>query len=287
MKIGMIGLGNMGAPMCRNLAKVEGFAVSAFDINPAAAAALADAGVEAVAEMPALIAGSDVVITSLPTPGHVETVALGINGIAAHARRGTVLIDLSTSSPRVSRKVADGLRPAGVDMLEAPVTGGVPRAEDGSLTIMVAGDEAVFERHRAIFAALSAKSVHIGAIGTASVTKLLNNMMLLSGVTLAAEALAIAEMAGVDRQKFVEIVSAGSGNSFGFGVLASGKPSRFALDLAYKDLRLAIDLEEEFGVSGLIAAASLDVLRRARQRGMGANDLVEIGKLYEREAVRP
>jgi 3-hydroxyisobutyrate dehydrogenase-like beta-hydroxyacid dehydrogenase len=145
MKVGFIGVGNMGGPMCRNIIRNTNHDVVVFDLNPAAIRACTDLGATAGTSVAQVASGCDVVFTSLPMPRNVEEVALGPGGIAESAKPGAVYIDLSTNAPATARRVNEGMREKGIQMLEAPVSGGVPRATDGSIVIMVGGDATVFD----------------------------------------------------------------------------------------------------------------------------------------------
>lgn len=287
MRIGFIGLGNMGGPMCRNLIRNVNHEVVVHDLNPSAVAACTALGATRAASLADLAARCEVIFTSLPKPQDVEAVALGEGGIAAHAAPGTVLFDLSTNSPAVVRRLQAALAEKGVTLLDSPVTGGVARAEDASIVVMVGGDVAAFEAHRGLLAAFSGRVVHVGPVGSASVAKLVNNMLALCGIALAAEGMMVGAMAGVDLGKLVEIISNGSGDSVAFRSLAArgltgAFEAGFALDLAYKDLGLAVELEAEHGIPGVIAPQVLNLMRMGRAMGLGGKDTVAMLQVYER-----
>jgi 3-hydroxyisobutyrate dehydrogenase-like beta-hydroxyacid dehydrogenase len=287
MKIGYIGLGNMGGPMCRNLIKGVNHQVVVHDLNAEAVATCVAAGGTAASSLAALAAECDVVFTSLPTPRHVEAVVLGEGGIAANARPGTVYIDLSTNAPAMVKRLSAELAGRGIAMLDSPVTGGVARAEAGTIVVMAGGDEAVFEANRALLAAFSGTVVHVGPIGTASVAKLINNMLAFCNAAAAMEGLTIGAMAGIDMQKLFGIITNGSGDSAAIRNLANralaGKfEASFALDLAYKDLGLAVDLAAEHGVPGMIAPQVLNLMRMARGLGLGSQDSSASLQVYEK-----
>jgi 3-hydroxyisobutyrate dehydrogenase-like beta-hydroxyacid dehydrogenase len=287
MKIGYIGLGNMGGPMCRNLIKGVNHQVVVHDLNAEAVATCVAVGGTAASSLAALAAESDVIFTSLPTPRHVEAVVMGEGGIAAHAKPGTVFIDLSTNAPAMVKRLSAELATRGIAMLDSPVTGGVQRAEAGTIVVMAGGDESVFETHRALLAAFSGTVVHVGPIGSASVAKLINNMLAFSNAAAAMEGLTMGAMAGIDMQKLFNIITNGSGDSSAIRNLAgralAGKfEANFALDLAYKDLSLAVDLAAEHGVPGMIAPQVLNLMRMARGLGLGSEDSSTSLKVYEK-----
>lgn len=286
MKVGFIGVGSMGGPMSRNLVSKSNHEVTVFDLNAKAIDACVAVGARRGAGVAEVAKNSEVVMLSLPTPKHVEQVVLGPGGIAASAKPGTVLIDFSTNSPGLMKTVAAKLAEKGVTLVEAPVTGGVIKATDGTLTIICGGDEAVVDRQRPLLAAIGALVVYTGPHGSASVAKLVNNMLSLCNSAVAIEGMMIAKMAGVDLSRIVEVITNGSGFSNSFrgitGRALKGKfePS-FALDLAYKDMSLAIDLATEHGVPGMVAPQVLNLMRMARGLGLGPDDSSSVLKVYE------
>lgn len=287
MKVGFIGVGNMGGPMCRNIVKNSNHEVVVFDLDAAAVKSCTDLGATLGASVADVAARCDVVITSLPMPKIVEEVALGERGIAAHAKPGTVYIDLSTNSASVAKRVAAGMAAKGIRMLEAPVSGGVPRAVDGSIVIMVGGDEDLCDAQRPLFSSFSAEVVHVGEVGMGSVAKLINNMLAFCNMSAAAEALMMGAKSGIDLKKLDQVISNASGNSASYRSIAAKafagnfKPA-FALDLAHKDLRLALELADELGVPGMIAPQVLNLMRMARGMGMGGDDCASVIRVYEK-----
>jgi 3-hydroxyisobutyrate dehydrogenase-like beta-hydroxyacid dehydrogenase len=286
MKIGFIGVGAMGGPMSRNIVSKTNHEVTVFDLNPAAMEACIKAGAKRGASVAEVAAGSEVVMLSLPTPKHVEAVIAGPGGVAENAKAGSVVIDLSTNSPGVMKRLGELLSTKSISLIEAPVTGGVIKATDGTLTIIAGGDEAVVDKQRPLLSSIGALVVHTGPHGSASVAKLINNMLALCNSAVAAEGMMMAKMSGVDLGKIVEVISNGSGNSQAFrgvtGRALQGKfePS-FALDLAYKDLGLAVDLATEHGVPGMVAPQVLNLMRMARGLGFGPDDSTSVIKVYE------
>jgi 2-hydroxy-3-oxopropionate reductase len=286
MKVGFIGVGNMGGPMCRNIIRNTNHDVVVFDLNPAAVAACTTLGATAGASVEAVASACDVVLTSLPMPRDVEAVALGPAGIAASARPNSVYIDLSTNSPATARRLSEGMRARGIQMLEAPVSGGVPRATDGTIVIMVGGEAGVFDAQLPLLRSFSGEVIHVGEIGMGSVAKLVNNMLAFCNSAAAAEALMIGAMAGIDLRRLQQVISNASGNSAAFRNLSDKAFKRefaasFALDLAHKDLRLALELADELGVPGMIAPQVMNLMRLARARGMGGDDSSSLIRVYE------
>jgi 3-hydroxyisobutyrate dehydrogenase-like beta-hydroxyacid dehydrogenase len=269
--------------MCRNIIKNTNHEVVVFDLDPAAVKRCTDLGASSVADV---AKRCDVVITSLPIPRIVEEVALGPNGIAENAKPGTVYIDLSTNAPSTARRLAEGTRAKGIGMLEAPVSGGVARATDGSIVIMVGGDSATFESQLPLLKSFSGEVIHVGEVGFGSVAKLINNMLAFCNSAAAAEALMMGKRAGIDMKKLDAVIRNASGDSTGYRnmatkALAGNFNATFALDLAHKDLRLAMELADEVGVPGLIAPQVLNLMRMARGMGLGGMDSTSIMRVYE------
>lgn len=286
MKVGFIGVGNMGGPMCRNIIRNTNHEVTVFDLNPAAMEACTTLGAAGGSSVAGVSGSCDVVFTSLPMPQHVEEVTLGPNGVAASARAGTVLIDLSTNSPATARKVHEGVSAKGIGMLEAPVSGGVPRATDGTIVIMVGGDQAVFEAQLPLLKSFSKEVIHVGPIGMGSVAKLCNNMLSFCNAAAASEALMLGAMAGIDVHKLYDVICNASGNSDSFRNLGKKAFARnfkpgFALDLAHKDLRLALQMADEVGLPGMIAPQVMNLMRIARINGWGVDDSGSVLRVYE------
>jgi 3-hydroxyisobutyrate dehydrogenase-like beta-hydroxyacid dehydrogenase len=284
MKVGFIGVGNMGGPMCRNIIRNTNHEVIVFDLNPDAMKVCTDLGASAGGSVADVASRCDVVITSLPMPRHVEEVAATIG---ANAKPGTVYIDLSTNSVACAKRVHAALAAKGIPMLEAPVSGGVPRAVDGTIVIMVGGDEKIFEAQRPLLASFSKEIVHVGAVGFGSVAKLVNNMLAFCNMAAAAEALMLGKMAGIDLNKLHQVITNASGFSSAYNSLATKafkgdfKPA-FALDLAHKDLRLALELADETGMAGMIAPQVMTIMRMARAAGLGVADTTAMIQVYEK-----
>jgi 3-hydroxyisobutyrate dehydrogenase-like beta-hydroxyacid dehydrogenase len=286
MKVGFIGVGNMGGPMCRNIIRNTNHEVIVFDLSPDAVKECTDLGASAGGSVADVAARCDVVITSLPIPRIVEEVALGAGGIAENARPGTVHIDLSTNSPATAKRVAEGMRAKGIQMLEAPVSGGTSRAKDGTIVIMVGGDAAVFEQQLPLLKSFSGEVIHLGEIGFGSTAKLINNMLAFCNSAAAAEALMIGKRSGIDLHKLDAVIRNASGMSSGYAnmatkALAGQFQATFALDLAHKDLRLALELADDLGVPGMIAPQVMNLMRIARARGMGGDDSASVIRVYE------
>ena len=286
MKVGFIGVGNMGGPMCRNIIKNTNHEVIVYDLSPDAMKACTDLGASAGGSVADVASRCDVVITSLPLPKIVEDVTLGAGGIAENAKSGTVFIDLSTNAPATAKRVAEGMAAKGIQMLEAPVSGGTARAKDGTIVIMVGGDPKVFENNLPLLKSFSGEVIHLGEIGFGSVAKLINNMLAFCNAAAAAEALMMGKRSGIDLKKLDAVIRNASGMSSGYANMATKAfagnfAPTFALDLAHKDLRLAMELADDLGVPGMIAPQVLNLMRMAGGMGLGTADSASVIKVYE------
>jgi 3-hydroxyisobutyrate dehydrogenase len=284
----------MGGPMALNLTKAEGNEVCVFDVRREAAAPHLEAGAKWADSPRALAAQSDLVMTSLPGPPEVEEVMFGEGGIAQGIRPGSVYVDLSTNAPSTVRRIAGALKEKGMDMLDAPVSGGAVGAKAANLAIMVGGDEAVFRHVLPILEIIGAKDqiIHVGAIGAGNVAKLAHNQLCMVTSAAIAEAFTMAVKAGIAPEALFKVVS---GGAFGRGMLLQGlpavvfkgnfdRPPTFALKLARKDLALATELGREFNVPMPLAAVVEQELTEAVARGLGDKDGIVAFSLQEERA---
>ncbi len=286
MKVGFIGVGHMGGPMCRNIIK-GGHDVVVFDLSAAGIKACTDLGARAGTSPKDVASQVDVVMTSLPMPKDVEAVALGPNGIIEGAKQGTIYIDLSTNSPIMIRKIAAALAPKGIATLDAPVSGGAIGAEKGTIAIMVGGDAAVYERCMPIFKSFGQNISHLGALGSGAIAKIVNNMLAFSNMAAAAEGLMLGAAAGIDPEALNEVIRNSSGNSMSYrGVayktLNGDWSATFTIDLAYKDLHLALELGDELGIPLPQGVQTHNLMRMARGMGYGGDDATAIMRVYEK-----
>jgi 3-hydroxyisobutyrate dehydrogenase-like beta-hydroxyacid dehydrogenase len=272
-RIGFVGLGNIGFPMCRRLLE-SGYEVLAYDANPEAVSRLEDTPAEPADSLKAL-AAADVVLLSLPGSDVVEEVVLGEGGLAEGLSPGKVLIDTSSSRPSSTRDLAKKLAESGVEMLDAPVSGGVLRAEEGMLAVMVGGREEVFERWREVLESFGEKIFHVGDHGAGHLVKSLNNLLSATTLASAAEAVILAEKAGVAPEALLEVINAGNGRSYSTEVkfpkfiLDRSFDDGFALGLMVKDLKIALESAAEIG-HPLFSGSSISQLwQAAAARGYG------------------
>jgi 3-hydroxyisobutyrate dehydrogenase len=287
MRIGFIGIGAMGRPMAANLVR-KGFAVVAFDLAPAALEAAVQAGAERAGSAAEAAKRADMVVTMLPSSSHVEQAYLGPGGVLEGAAAGRLCIDMSTIEPAVSRAVAARCRERGVRFLDAPVSGGVPRAEEGTLAIMVGGEASDVEEARPVLAAMGSSVIHVGPVGSGEVAKLCNNLIAGVAAVAVSEAFRIAEGFGVDPRVLTEVISKSSGHTWVMehmhpvpGLVARAASSRdyapgFTTDLMAKDLGLAVNAARALRVPVFVAPAAQQVLRLASSHGWGRRDFTSV-----------
>lgn len=285
MQLGFIGVGNIGTPMCRHLIEA-GHHVLVYDVHPSNLARMVNLGAQAADSPQAVAQACDIVFSSLPGPREIEQVALGEKGIIAAARPGLIYVDLSTNSPSVAQKVCRALAAQGVTMLDAPVSGGVVGAEQGSLAVMVGGDKQAFETCRPLLQSIGANIYHVGDIGSGCVAKLINNMLAFVNSQAAFEGMMLGAKAGVNPQILHDIIQNSSGASwamrqFPLKIFRGDFTAGFTLDLAYKDLRLALELGDELSVPLLMGSVCINLLRQARATGRGGKDLSGLMEMLE------
>ena len=287
MKIGFIGLGNMGGGMAANVLRA-GYDLTVHDLRRESATPLLEAGAS-WADTPAELAAScDIVLTSLPGPREVEATALGEGGIlegmgskaAEDGDSGGVYIDLSTSSPTLIRSIAEDFAAKGVSVLDAPVSGGPVGARTGRLAVMVGGERDVYDRVKPALDAIGDKVSYIGPVGSGSIAKLMHNCIGYGLQTIVAECLTLGVKAGVDPEPLYEAISNGSvgrGSSFANtypNTFLAGNfdPPSFALRLAHKDVSLALELAREYGVPMSVGNIAHQELTSALNRGWADMD---------------
>jgi 3-hydroxyisobutyrate dehydrogenase len=252
MRLGFVGLGNLGRHLAASLLR-GGFPLTVHDRDEHAAQDLVAAGAAWAASPRAVAATSDSVFTCLPSPAAVDAVVTGENGLLTGFRGGATWIDSSTNDPRELSRLAGIAATAGVNCLEAPVTGGVHLAASGQITVLVGGDAEVFEAHLPAFEAIGGRVFHIGPLGSASTIKVITNMLAFVHLVAAGEALMLAKRSGLDLAQSYEVIRASSGNSFVHEtesqvILNGSYDIGFTLDLACKDLGFALELGREHGV---------------------------------------
>ena len=292
MKIGFIGTGTMGQPMLANLVKKR-FAVTAFDLVPAALEAAVRLGAERAGSAGEAAANCELVITMLPSSANVEAVYLGSGGIAENTAQGRLCVDMSTIDPGTSQRVAARLKERGIRFLDAPVSGGVGGATAGTLAIMVGGDAGDLEEARPALAAMGSNIIHVGDVGAGEVAKLCNNLITGSALIAVAEAFRIGEAFGVDLQILTSVIAKSSGATWVMehmhpvpGIVDSAASSRqyapgFMTDLMAKDLALAVNAGREKRVPLAVAPAAQQLYRLASSHGLGREDFSAVYKFLK------
>lgn len=288
MKIGFIGLGIMGKPMSKNLLKA-GYSLTVLDRNAAVLDELITAGARTATTPKALAAECNIIITMLPNSPHVKEVVLGENGVIEGAKPGSVLIDMSSIAPLVSREISEALALKQVAMLDAPVSGGEPKAIDGTLSVMVGGDKAVFDSCFEVMKAMGGSVVHTGDIGAGNVTKLANQVIVALNIAAMSEALVLATKAGVNPDLVFQAIRGGLAGSTVLEAKApmvmdrNFKPG-FRIDLHIKDLANALDTSHGVGAQLPLTAAVMEMMQALKADGLGTADHSALACYYEKLA---
>jgi len=288
MRIGFIGLGIMGKPMAKNLIKA-GYSLVVNDINKEAVAELVASGAAEAASAKEVASQSDVVVTMLPNSPHVQTVVLGEGGVIEGAKEGLVVVDMSSISPIVSREVAAELAKKGVVMLDAPVSGGEPKAIDGTLAIMVGGPEETFKVVEPILQVMGGSVTLVGEIGSGNTTKLANQIMVAANIAGMSEALVLATKADVDPEKVFKAIRGGLAGSTVLDAKAplvldgNFKPG-FRIDLHIKDLQNALDTAATVKTPTPLSDSIIEMMRSLSSDGKGSDDHGGLVQWYEKEA---
>ena len=282
--IGFIGLGVMGEPICRNLAKKSGARVVAFDLAAEPLQRLREEGAEVAASVGDVVGASDIVFLCLPSAKHVR--AVFEDGIEKLIRRGQIVVDLGTSSVSQTRDFARLLQAKGAAWLDAPIARTRQAAQDGTLSVMVGGPRELYDRIEPLIRCFATDVTHCGDVGAGQVTKILNNMVLFETVNALSEAVAVARASGVDPKLLLETLSKGSADSFalrnhGLKAIVPGVfPERaFSSEYALKDLSYALELAGEAGIRLRGAELIGAILQEAIDAGTGENYFPVIAKL--------
>ena len=288
MKIGFIGLGIMGKPMAKNLLKA-GHLLVVYDIIDAPVRELVEAGA-AAGESPRDVASQcELIITMLPNSPHVKEAVLGKNGVIEGAKPGSVLVDMSSIAPLASREVAAELASKGIEMLDAPVSGGEPKAIDGTLAIMAGGKKAVFEKVKDVLLKMGASAVLCGEIGAGNVTKLANQIIVALNIAAMSEAFVLAAKAGVDPQRVFDAVKGGLAGSTVLNakapmVLEGNYKPGFRIELHIKDLQNALDTARESGVPIPLTHQVMEMMQALKADGKQGEDHGGLIQFYEKLA---
>jgi len=287
-KIGFIGLGIMGKPMAKNLLKA-GYSLVVYDIVKAAVDELTAAGAEAGTSPKDVAQKTDLIITMLPNSPHVKEVVLGKDGVVEGIKAGTILVDMSSIAPLASKEISEELTKAGGIMLDAPVSGGEPKAIDGTLSIMVGGPEDAFNKVESILKSMGSSVVLIGEIGSGNMTKLANQIIVALNIAAMSEAMVLAAKAGVNPEKVYQAIRGGLAGSTVLDAKApmvlnrNFKPG-FRIELHIKDLMNALDTAHNVGVPVPLTSQILETMQALKVEGKAGLDHSGIVQFYERLA---
>lgn len=293
LKVGVIGLGNMGGGMAATLAS-KGFEVSGFDLSLAALDAAKNKGVKPVTDRNQIINESNILVLSLPKAEHVEAVCFGKGGITEFGSEGLIVIDTTTSTPEASRKISASLAKLGIGFIDAPVSGGPKGAATGTMSMVLGGEDSDLARAMPVLEAMSGTRVHVGKSGAGNVAKIANNMLCAAHLITTAEAVAMAAKAGVTPEKLLEGINAGSGRSaasqamFPTWVLNKAYDSGFTMGLMRKDVGLATALTESLDLDLPLSRAVAQLWKDSAETLADSEDFCAIAqrtdaKLYGHE----
>ena len=285
MNLGLVGLGHLGIPIAKNLLKA-GYPLTVYDLRPDAAQQLLARGATWADSPQAVAEQSDTVLTVLPSPAAVAAVVEGENGLLAGLRPGSTWIDISTTDRRETQRLAALCAAKGINVLEAPMTGGIPLAHQGQMTVLVGGEKAVFENNLPVLQAIGGRIFHLGPVGSAAAAKVLTNMMAAVHLWILGEGLMLGRCAGLELGVLFEAIKASCANSFvaeteGPQILNGSYDYGFTIALQAKDAHLAYELGREVGVPLEMGGLVEQIIQRARRRYGDEAWSTQIVKLLE------
>lgn len=288
MKIGFIGLGIMGKPMAKNLVKA-GYQLLVNDFNKASVEELKALGAETCASNKEIAEKADVVITMLPNSPHVKEVALGEGGLIEGAHAGLTLIDMSSIAPLASREIAEKLAEKGVDMLDAPVSGGEPKAIDGTISVMVGGKQELFDKYFPVLDAMAGSVVRVGEIGAGNIAKLCNQTIVAINIAAVSEALVLAQKAGVSPELVYNAIRGGLAGSTVLDAKAPLMMDRkfdpgFRINLHIKELNNVLETSHGVGAPLPLTSAVREMMEFLKVDGHEMEDHSSLLKYYEKLA---
>ena len=288
MKIGFIGLGIMGKPMGKNLLKA-GFELVVCSRTQTSVDELTAVGATAAATPSELAAQVDLVITMLPNSPEVKEVILGPNGVIEGTRPGCIVVDMSSIAPLASQEIAAALAEKGIEMLDAPVSGGQPKAIEGTLSVMVGGKQEVFDRCVPVFKAMAASVVRVGKIGAGNVTKLANQVVVALNIAAVSEAMVLAAKAGVEPELVYQAIRGGLAGSTVMDAKVPLMLDRkfnpgFRIKLHIKDLANALETSSEVGAPLPLTASVMEILKSLQSEGHGDSDHGAMIQHFEKQA---
>lgn len=289
LKIGFIGLGNMGNPMSTNLIKA-GYELGVYDLDKNQVLKLEALGAKSMNSAGDAAYFGDIVFTSLPNPKIVTDIYLGTGGIVESAKPGTILVDMSTVTPQTEKNIYRAANERNIYMLDAPVSGGVKGAASGKLSIMVGGDKEIFDKIQEVLQVLGEKIYYIGEIGSGQALKLVNQLIFGTNVVALSEALTIGTKAGMSPDVLYEVLTESAANSYAMqtrykNFIAKGNFNPgFSIDLMSKDMGLAIEMAKENGAAAVIGNMAEEIYRISQYVGNGSLDISAVIDYYEKIA---
>lgn len=284
--ISFIGLGIMGKPMAKNLLKA-GYPLRVYDLNGAAVEEVAACGATGCKTVAEAVEGCGIIITMLPNSPHVRAVALGEQGIAEAAAPGSLLIDMSSIAPKAAQEIHAALAEKGIHMIDAPVSGGEPKAVDGTLAVMAGGDPEDFERALPLLKVVGSSAVLVGPIGSGNTCKLTNQVIVALNIAAVSEGMMLASLSGTDPQKVFDAIRGGLAGSTVMDskcpmMLAHNDTPGFKIDLHIKDLNNALETGYAVGAPLPLTAQVMQMLQRLHTDGKGQSDHSALMQYYEK-----
>lgn len=285
MRIGFIGLGIMGKPMAKNLLKA-GYELIVYDIVAANVQEVVAAGGKAGSSPRNVAEQTELIITMLPNSPQVREVVLGENGVLEGVRSGSILIDMSSIAPLAAQEVSEALKQKGVTMLDAPVSGGEPKAVDGTLAIMVGGPQEIFDKVEEVLLVMGASAVRCGDIGAGNVTKLANQIIVALNIAAVSEAMVLATKADVDPENVFNAIKGGLAGSTVLNakmplILERNFKPGFRIELHIKDLQNALDTAHEIGVPVPLTGQVMEIMQALKVAGKQKDDHGGLVQFYE------
>lgn len=285
MKVGFVGLGIMGRPMAKNVIKA-GYEVTVFDFNQEAIDDLVAHGAKAADSGKAAAQEADVVITMLPNSPNVEAALFAENGIAEGLRPGATVIDMSSIAPKASQAFAERLAKQEVTFLDAPVSGGEPKAIDGTIAVMLGGNQEVFKRYEELLNTMASTVTRVGEVGAGNITKLANQMIVAINIAAISEAYSLAKKANVDPEAVYQAIRSGLAGSTVMDqksnkIFSGDFEPGFRIELHIKDMQNVLETSQAVNVATPFSSLAMDIMQSLKAHGLEKKDHSAIANFYE------